>query len=163
MLDHARELDDVAQLGLAPAPADVWRSERVREAAGPLREGRHLRLQRAVRLLPDALDAPELLVHPLERVLERPHVARKVRLGELEEARAVRVERLGRDRLHRACEPLVARTALHGELGLARGELAFELDDLLGSTPPLDERWTYGDEDDERPGGETDEQRRDDH
>ena len=128
VLDHAGVLDDVAQLRLAPAPADVRRSERVREAAGPLRERRHLRLQRAVRLLPDALDVPQLLVHPLERVLERPHVAREVRLRELEEARAVGVERLGRD----ASSPLRAATrrasSLRRELGLRRGELALERD-----------------------------------
>ena len=112
VLDHAGVLDDVAQLRLAPAPADVRRAERVREAAGPLRS-----------VVTCVCSAPyascrtrstflQLLVHPLERVLERPHMAGELRLRELEEPRAVRVERLGRDRLHHACEPLVARVAL---------------------------------------------------
>ena len=66
-----------------------------------------------------------------ERVLERPHVAREVRLGQLEEPRAVRIQRLGRECLDRRLEPLVERTALDGELRLCSRERALELDDLL--------------------------------
>ncbi len=114
VLEHACVLDDVAQLRLAPATADVRCAQRIGEASGTLGQRRHLCPQRAVGLLPDPLDAAELDVHPLERVLERTHVTRQVRLGELEEARAVRVERLCRERLDRGLEPLVERTALQG-------------------------------------------------
>ena len=85
-------------------------------------------------------------------------MARQVRLGELEEARAVRVERLGRERLDRRLEPLVARPALDGELGLRCRERALELDDLLNAPPALDERRAHGEEDGERADGETDEE-----
>ena len=74
-LDHAAELD------LAPAPADVRRAQRGDEVprlgAEPLLIGAQLADalgQRPVCLLAHALDALELGVHPLERVLQRPHV-----------------------------------------------------------------------------------------
>ena len=88
VLDHAGVLHDVPELRLAPAAAHVRRAQGVREVPGALGEGRDLRLQRAVCLLPDALHAPELLVHLLERLGERPHVAGEARVGELEEAGA---------------------------------------------------------------------------
>ena len=65
VLEHSGVLDDVAQLRLAPAPAHVRRAQRVGEVSRALGERRDLRLQRAVGLLPDALDALELDVHAL--------------------------------------------------------------------------------------------------
>ena len=47
-------------------------------------------------------------VHALEGVLQRADVAREVRLGQLEKARAIRVQGLGRERLDRGSEALVA-------------------------------------------------------
>ena len=163
VLEHSGVLDDVAQLRLAPAPADVRCAQRVRETSGTLGERRDLRPQGAVGLLPDPLDAAELDVHPLQRVRERPHVTREVRLGQLEEARAVRVQRLRRERLDRSLEPLVERTALDGELRLGARERALELDDLLGASPALEERRAYREEDGERSDRQTDEEGDDDH
>ncbi len=137
VLDHPGVLDDVPQLRFAPAPAHVRRAQGVREVPGALGERRDLRLEVAVRLLPDALDALELLVHPLQRVLERAYVAGEPRVRELEEPRAVRVERLRGDRLDGHFEPLVERVSLRLECRLGRGELPLERDHLLDPPPPL--------------------------
>ena len=77
-------------------------------------------------------------------------MTREVRLGQLEEACAVRIQRLRRERLDRSLEPLVERTALHGELRLGARERALELDDLLGAPAALEERRAYREEDGER-------------
>ena len=152
VLDHPGELDDVPQLRLAPAPAHMRRAERVREASRSLGERRDLGLQGAVRLLSNALDGLQLLIHALRA---SPSSGRtwpdEVRLGELEEPRAVRVERLPRERLDRRLESLVSRAALDGELRLGSRERPLELDDLLHAPPPLDESGPDRDEDAEPP------------
>ena len=86
-----------------------------------------------------------------------------MRLGELEEARAVRVERLRRERLDRRFQALVAQAALDPELGFAGGERALERHDLLCTPTPLDESGPYRDE--HRKGAErqTDHESGDDH
>ena len=71
VLDHPRHLDDAPQLDLAPAAADVRRAQRGHEVPG-LRaqlllvgpQLPHALGERPVRLLPDPLDALELLIHP---------------------------------------------------------------------------------------------------
>ena len=60
VLDHPGVLHDVAQLRLSPAPAHVRGAQGVGQAPRALGEGRHLRAQRAVRLLADSLHALEL-------------------------------------------------------------------------------------------------------
>ena len=163
VLDHPGELDDVPQLRLAPAPTHMRRAERVREAPRSLGERRDLGLQRPVRLLSNTLDGLQLLVHALEGVLQRPDMARQMRLGELEEPRAVRVERLPRERLYRRFESLVPRAAHDGELRLRSCERPLELDHLLHAPAPLDESGPDRDEDPESPEYETDDESGDDH
>ena len=163
MLDHACVLHDVSQLGLSPAAADVRGAERVAESAGSLREGLDLRLQSAVRLLASSLDGLELPIHALERVPERTDVAREVRLGEFEEASAIRIERLRRQHLHCGFEALVQRSALHGEFGFDACERTFELDYVLDASTTLEERRPHGDEDGERSDRETGKKGDDDH
>ena len=163
MLDHAGVLDDVAELRLAPTPANVRRAKCVREAPGALGERRDLCLQGAIRLLTHALDRLELPIHPLERVLERLHVPREVRLGELEEARAVRIQRLGRELLDLRLESSVDRCALDSELRLRGRQRPLELDDVLKTAPPLDESGAHGEEDAERAQDEADDECDDDH
>ena len=163
VLDHAGVLDDVAELRLAPTPAHVRRAKRVREAPGAFGERRDLCLQGAVRLLAYALDRLELPIHPLERVLERLHVPGEMRLGELEEASAVRVERLGRELLDLRLEARVGRCSLDSELRLGGRERPLELDDVLKTAPPLDERRAHREEDAERAEDEADDECDDDH
>ena len=163
VLDHAGVLDDVAELCLAPAPANVRGAKCVRQAPGTLGQRRDLCLQGTVRLLTHALDRLELPIHPLERVLERPHVPGEMRLRELEEARAVRIERLRRQRLDRRLEPLVARSPLHRELRVCGCERALELDDFLNTASPLDESRAHHEEDAERAEDEADDEGDDDH
>ena len=119
----------------------------VGQAPRALGERRHLRAQRAVRLLPDPLDALELLIHLLERARERAHVARELGIGQLEEARAVRVEGLGGERLHGCREPFVEDAALGGQLRASTGELAPELDHLVHAPPALHQRRAHENED----------------
>jgi hypothetical protein len=64
-------------------------------------------------------------------------VAREPRFGELEEARAVRVERLGRDRRDRRLQMLVEDAPAHVELRLGVGELALELGAAPEAVGPL--------------------------
>ena len=90
-------------------------------------------------------------------------MAGEVRLGELEEARAVRVQRFGRERLDCGLEALVARAAFDRELRLGDGERALQCENLLHAPAALEQRRSHGDEDGERADRETDEQRSDDH
>ena len=101
----------------------------------------------AVRLLPDALDSLELVVHPLERVLQRPDVARQPSVGELEEPRAVGLERLGRDPRDRRRGALVEGPLTRCDLGSGLGELPLEGDHLLHAPSALDEGRAHDDED----------------
>jgi hypothetical protein len=116
-----------------------------------LGESRDLRLQLAVRLLPDPLDRLQLPVHALERHLERLDVPGEPGLRELEEAGAVRVERLRRERFHRCLEARVGRLALDAQLGLRRSQGALELDHLVNAPATLEERRPHREEDAERP------------
>ena len=163
VLDHPGVLDDVAQLRLAPAATNVRRAQGVGQAAGALGERRHLRLEVAVRLLPDTLDPLQLMIHALEGVLQRADVPGQPCVCELEEAGAVRVERVGGQVLDRGGEPVVEGAALDRELGLGSRERALELDDLLCAPPALDERRAHEEEDAERAHEETDEKGCDDH
>ena len=170
MLDHSCHLDDAAKLDLPPASPDVRCAERGDEVArlrpqallvGP--KLAHSLVERSVGLLPRALHALELEIHPLERVLERTDVPGEMRLGQLEEARAVRVERLGRERLDGSLEPLVERPALHLELRFGARQPTLELDHLLHAPAPLQQRRADGEEDGERSDRETDEKGDHDH
>ena len=130
---------------------------------GALGQRRDLRLQGAVRLLTHALDRLELPIHPLERVLERLHVPGEMCLRELEEARAVRIQRLGRELLDLRFETSVDRCTLDSELRLGGRQRPLELDDVLQTLPPLDESGTHGEEDAERAEDEADDEGDDDH
>ena len=87
----------------------------------------------------------------------------EMRLGELEEPRAVRVQRLSRQRLDRRLESFVLRAAHHGELRLRSCERPLELDHLLHASAALDESGPDRDEDPESPEYETDDESGDDH
>ena len=122
-------------------------AKRVREVARSLRKGGHLYAQGAVRLLANTLDSLELLIHPFERLLERAHVTRQPSVGELEEARAVRIERLRRERLDRRCEAVVHDGSLRGELRVGSRQVPLQLDYLLSAPVALCQRRAYGDVD----------------
>jgi hypothetical protein len=141
----------------------VRSAQRVRELSSALGECADLDLERAVRLLPDALDALELEIHACERVLQRTYMAGEMRLGQLEESRAVGVQRLSRECLDGCFESLVERSTLDGELGLCSCERTLEHDHLLDASAALEKRGTRGDEDGETAGRETDEKGSDDH
>ena len=96
---HPGELDDPLQLDLAPASAHVGRPQRGHERRGALAQLREL-LARAPmpRRLAGELERPHLAVDLLERLLQRPDVARQLRLRDLEEGGAVRLVRVGRTR-----------------------------------------------------------------
>src|SRR6185503_9207111 len=93
---------------------DMGSPEGIRQAPRALREGGHLCLEVAVRLLAHFLDTLDLAVHPLERLLERQHPG----LGELDEAGAVRVESVVRERRDRRPDAIVEAVALDAQLRL---------------------------------------------
>ena len=163
VLHHSGVLDDVAQLRFSPAPTHMRGAQRVGELSSALGEGADLDLERAVRLLPDALDALELEIHACERVLQRTDVAGEMRLGQLEESCAVGVQRLGRECLDGRFEPLVERSTLDGELRLCSRERTLEHDHFLDASAALEKGGPHGDEDGEAAGRETDEKGSDDH
>jgi hypothetical protein len=104
--------------------------------------------------LANTLDPAELLIHLLQRVGERPHITGETAVCQLEEARAVRVQRLRRECLDRRCEPVVESTPLRSQLGPRLRERTLELDHLLHAPPPLGERGAHGEIDGERAAGE---------
>ena len=156
-VEHARELDDAAELHLAPAPAGLRGAERLHEvrrlAADErlrLRDLPELLRERAVRPLPRALDRPQLAVEPAERVADGGEEGRDGLLaagevavggralaaergpGELQERGGGGAERVGGERLERVGEPrprvLHERALLRGA-GSLRGERRLELGD----------------------------------
>ena len=148
VLDHPGVLDDVAQLRLSPAPAHVRGAQGVGQAPRALGEGRHLRAQRAVRLLTDPLDALELLVHLLERARERAYISRELGIGQLEETGAVRVERLRGERLHGGREALVEDAALGRQLRASTAASSLlSLDHLVHAPPALQQGRAHENED----------------
>ena len=86
-----------------------------------------------------------------------------MRLRELEEARAVRVERLGRELLDLRLEARVDRCSLDAELRLGRRQRPLELDDVLETATALDESRAHREEDAERAEDEADDECDDDH
>ena len=84
-------------------------------------------------------------------------------LGELEEARAVRVERLGRELLDLRLEAGVGRCSLDSELRLGGRQRPLELDDVLKTAPPLDESRAHREENAERAEDEAYDECDDDH
>ena len=135
----------------------------VRQAPGAFRERRDLRPQLAVGLVAHALHAPELHVHALQGLLERPHLPREARVGELEEPCAVRVERLRGEVRDRGRQAVVERAPLDRQLCLRSGERPLELDDLLCAPAALDESGPDEQEDADRAHCEADEEGEDDH
>ena len=119
--------------------------------------------QGAVRLLANTLDSLELLIHPFERVLERPNITREPSVGELEETRTVRIERLRRKRLDRCCEPVVHDGSLSGKLGFRSRQGSLECNDLIGSPPTFGQRGTHGEIGAECAESETGDERENDH
>ena len=147
VLEHARHLDDAAQLDLAPAPADVrpvaqGADEVARLAAElllPLGELANLVAQLGVRARARDLELLQLAVDLLERLLDRGDemldrllallellgrlLLELLELGlrELQEGLVVRRERVGRERLHRRLERaarlLERRPSFDGVLG----------------------------------------------
>ena len=123
---HPRQLDDSLELDLAPATADMRCAERRRERGGALAQLRELLAERAVRSFPCELERPYLAVDLLQRLLERTDVARQLRLGDLQERRAVRPIRVGRGGPDRRHDLLVEGAALDVELGMCAGKLALD-------------------------------------
>ena len=154
VIHHPRHLDDAAQLDLAPATPHVRCAQRGHEVARLRTQALlvgaqllHALLEAAVRLLPDPLDALELVVHAVERVLERPDVARETGVGELEEPRAVGLERLGRDPRDGRRDALVEGPLAGGRLGLDPRQLVFERDHLIRAAPAFDQGGAHGQKD----------------
>jgi hypothetical protein len=163
VLHHPGELDDVPELLLAPTSAHMGGAERIREVAGALGERRELSLERAIGLLAHALDALELRVHLLERVLERPNVPGQARVRELEQARGVLVQRLGRQGLDGRLETSVEHAALDVQRRFHGGELALERYHLVGAPAALDERRAQDEEDADCAHRDPEEEGEDDH
>ena len=132
MPDHPRQLDDVAQLHLAPLPARVRLAQRGHERAclgaellACLGQRPQLRLEPAARLPPLLIELQQLRVDAAELLLERRHELldgllalveialgldlRRLELGarHLGELRHARLQRLGAQRLERLGQPLL--------------------------------------------------------
>ena len=118
-LHHARNFDDAPQLHLAPAAAHGRRPQRAgqRVVVEPRAATCSVR-RRSVD--PIALGFAEPLVDPFQRVGDRLVKGRERRLGQIEERRAVVLERLRGQRLKRVAQSLVG---LVEERLLRRSEL----------------------------------------
>ena len=127
VLEHPGDLEDRAELGLAPAAAYVRRAQRGDEVAGlrpelvlPGGDRGQLLCERAAHVL----ELLRLPVDPGERLLER----RQLALRELEEGRVVLLEGLGAERgevrLQVVLRLLEQRALLLGRRALARDRLA---------------------------------------
>ena len=106
-LEHAGDLDDAAQLHFAPASSDDRRAERARERAGGGAERDDLLGQPRIGGDAVALRLAQPRVNLLQRVGDRLVVALERGLGEIEEGRAIVLERLGGERLEGVAQPRV--------------------------------------------------------
>ena len=136
---HAGKLDDALELNLPPASPDVRRPQRGRKRCGALAQLRQLSPERAVRPLSRQLQRADLAVDLLERLLQRPDVARQLRFGDLEERRAVRLIGVGRRCAHGVDNLVVEGTAFDIELCPRSGERALRKAQTARRYDPRDE------------------------
>ncbi len=176
VLDHPRELHHPSELDLAPSPANVRCTESGDEVArlAPqpqlvLAQASDGLRQRAVGLLPCALERGHLRLDLSERLAKRRDVRVELRLGEIEEGARALLHRSGRGCPHCAGDALVERPTFRGELRLCLDRaplVAPRLDLELVRPPqrlrrglqPLAEREESPCHSQREPGNQTDEQ-----
>jgi hypothetical protein len=71
MLEHARELHDLAELAFAPSAPNVWRPQGTRQRSGRQVESADLLGERAEGGDPVSLRLGQTLIDPFEGVLDR--------------------------------------------------------------------------------------------
>ncbi len=176
MLDHPGELHHPSELDLAPPPANVRRTEGGDEVVRLAPETQLVLAkapdglgERAVGLLPRALEGAHLRLHLPERLAERCDVRVELRLSEIQEGARALLHRRGRGCPHRSGNALVERPTLRGELRLRLDRPPLEAPslDLERVRPrervrpglhPLAEREEDASHSQREPGNQTDEQ-----
>ena len=106
-LQHARHLDDAPELELAPSAADRRRAQRARQRVADEPRATICSDRRAYDSIRSRSTSPSRCVDSLQRVGDRLPVGLERRLREIEEGRAIVVERLRGERLKGLAHPLV--------------------------------------------------------
>ena len=171
VLHHPRHLDDATELDLAPAAADVRRTERGDEigrlAAEPqllLAQVAHSFGQRSVRLLAGALERVDLGFDLAERLAQRRDVGVELRLREVEECPGALLHRRRRgavdrasSRARRVSRALPRSSASASMLRLSRARASASTTARRAAAPDASAKAiAHSERDGERADGETD-------